>query len=132
MAEKILFVVEGAKSEPEFFKNIQKTFFSNKNGASILVAYEGNIYEFWNKIKEDVDDFEMLELIKERGSKNRKALNGIYPSDIAEIYFFFDYDGHATCADDIILKEIVDFFDNETEQGKIFVSYPMAEALKEM
>ncbi len=43
---------------------------------------------------------------------------------------FFDYDGHSTLADDDKLKELLEFFKEETDKGKLYVSYPMVEALK--
>ena len=66
MAEKILFVVEGAKTEPALISNIQKTFFSSKADDSLIIAYEGNIYEFWNQIKDEIDELDILELIRKR------------------------------------------------------------------
>jgi len=43
---------------------------------------------------------------------------------------FFDYDGHATNASDEKLNELLNFFNEETEKGKLYISYPMVEALK--
>ena len=47
-----------------------------------------------------------------------------------KIYLFFDYDGHDPIADDDNLQEVLNFFNEETASGKIFISYPMIEALK--
>ncbi|MCM1144859.1 MAG: hypothetical protein NC318_09040 [Blautia sp.] len=54
-----------------------------------------------------------------------------------EIYLFFDYDGHN---DNVpkeylnrdILGEMLQTFNNETELGKLYVSYPMIESIKEI
>lgn len=46
------------------------------------------------------------------------------------IYLFFDYDAHAAKTDDGKLSEMLDFFDNETENGMLYVSYPMVEAIR--
>ena len=43
---------------------------------------------------------------------------------------FFDYDGHSIIADDNKLKQLLEIFDNETDKGKLFISYPMVESLK--
>lgn len=43
---------------------------------------------------------------------------------------FFDYDAHATAADDQKIDELLSFFDDETEDGLLFISYPMVEAIR--
>ena len=43
---------------------------------------------------------------------------------------FFDYDGHATNASDEKIKKMLEFFNEETEKGKLYISYPMVEAFK--
>ena len=66
----------------------------------------------------------------ERNADNQQQLKGVRRKDVAQIYLFFDYDGHATLADDDDMARMLAHFDNETENGKLYVSYPMAEALK--
>jgi len=67
--------------------------------------------------------------LKERHPKN-KILQQFSRIDFAEIYLFFDYDGHSSLADDEKLRELLYFFNQETENGKLYISYPMVEALK--
>jgi hypothetical protein len=43
---------------------------------------------------------------------------------------FFDYDGHSKLANDNKLLELLNFFNEETDKGKLYISYPMVEALK--
>jgi hypothetical protein len=43
---------------------------------------------------------------------------------------FFDYDGHAPLADNEKIKKVLSFFNEETSFGKLYISYPMVEALK--
>lgn len=43
---------------------------------------------------------------------------------------FFDYDGHASTAKDEKIIDLLRMFDNETENGKLYISYPMVESLK--
>lgn len=50
--------------------------------------------------------------------------------DFAEIYLFFDYDGHSTLASDDVLLEMLEIFDEETNLGKLYISYPMVESIK--
>lgn len=45
---------------------------------------------------------------------------------------FFDYDSHSTSFDIDKISRLVKYFDNETEHGKLFISYPMIESLKDI
>ncbi len=57
-------------------------------------------------------------------------LENISKDQIAEIYLFFDYDKHASNSSDEKIKKMLEVFDNETEKGKLYISYPMIEAIK--
>ena len=126
MSTKILFVFEGAKTEKNIVKNLSK-FFANEN-TIISCAYCTTIYKMYKEISNDndLDTFNLLKSIE----FNKETLKEYKRSDFAEIYMFFDYDGHATNASDKKLRELLSFFNEETEKGKLYLSYPMVESLK--
>ena len=102
-------------------------FFINEN-CVITCAYCTTIYKMYNEISNDefLDTFNLLKDIE----INKNTLDKFKRSDFAQIYMFFDYDGHATNASDKKLKDLLEFFNEETEKGKLYISYPMVEALK--
>ena len=55
--------------------------------------------------------------------------------DFSEVYLLFDYDTHQTNLgrkDDVdAVAQMLESFDNETENGKLYISYPMVEALRD-
>lgn len=56
--------------------------------------------------------------------------------DFSSIYLFFDHDAHSHSEmkyDEYskMIEELLIHFNNETENGKLFISYPMVEALKD-
>lgn len=126
MSNKILFVFEGAKTEEQIMANL-KSFFLNEN-TTITSVYGAEIYQIYKDIKAD-EDLDTFNLVKER-NQNKTILDIYTRADFAEIYMFFDYDGHSPIADDHKLIELLEFFKEETDKGKLFVSYPMVEALK--
>jgi hypothetical protein len=73
-----------------------------------------------------------VDLVEELRAKNQTVLEGIERKQIAEVYLFFDYDGHATNASDQTIEEMLNYFNDETENGKLFISYPMVEAIKHL
>jgi len=102
------FIVEGEAREPQIIDNISKVFFSHGNFKIITLSAGENIYMLWKKLKAD---------------------------DFSEVYLFFDYDMHQTNLgkedDADAVKQMLESFDNETENGKLYISYPMVEALRD-
>jgi hypothetical protein len=60
---------------------------------------------------------------------------GLSRNDFSEVYLFFDYDAHQTNVGNAdaenVLHQMLENFDNETENGKLYISYPMVEALRD-
>ncbi len=137
--EYILTIVEGEKVEKQILDNIDKLYFSMENKNVKILPYCNNIYNLYKKLQKD-DDLDIVGIVKEElNNKNYRnkvyqesldIINNVYNDNISEIYLFFDYDKHDTNSDDNIIKEMLSFFDNETEKGKLYISYPMVEALK--
>jgi hemerythrin-like domain-containing protein len=126
MSSKVLFIFEGPKLEKAITDNLTK-FFVNEN-TIITCAYCTTIYKMYSEISldEDLDTFNLVKDIE----TNKDKLKDFKRSDFAQIYMFFDYDGHATNACDKKINELLNFFNEETEKGKLYISYPMVEALK--
>lgn len=127
MSKKILFIFEGENTEEQIVLNMQR-FFLNED-LYVKCIYGGEIYQVYKEILAD-KDLDTFNLIKERNNKNKELLKNYSRNDFAEIYMFFDYDGHSSLADDEKLKQLLDFFNEETENGKLYISYPMVESLK--
>ena len=126
MLNKILFIFEGKRPEKQISDSIQRHILQHESNIVVECVFDAEIYQLYNKIKDD-EFFDTFELVKQRAPKD---LDGYSRKDFAEIYLFFDYDGHATIADDNTIMQMLQIFDNETEQGKLYISYPMSEALR--
>lgn len=123
---KILFVFEGAKKEGQVADSILKCF--PNNNIVIQCAHCTTVYNLYNRISKD-EDLDMFSLLKENPN-NTDILKPYSRKDFAEVYLFFDYDGHTFSANDEKLIQILDFFNEETEFGKLYINYPMVESLK--
>lgn len=136
--EYIAVISEGEKTEKQIINNLENNFttFSNK---IIFLSYKANIYNLFREIEED-EDIDIISLLKEKQIKANKIRNdventdvsNINSDDISQIYLFFDYDGHTENASDEEIVKMLNKFDNETENGKLYISYPMVEALKHL
>ena len=130
---KVLFVLEGEQPEGNTLARLQRAFpeeLADLSEDLVEYVYSSHIYGLYNKLKEDDGFSDVIEVLKELYPKD-EALQKMKREDISQVFLFFDLDIHkhpieASCDQ---LKELVQFFDNETENGKLFLSYPMAEAI---
>lgn len=129
------FIVEGEAREPLIIDNISKVFFAHANFKIITLPAGQNIYMLWKKLKEDDFDTDIIEVLREEHEELKEQLGGINRDDFSEVYLFFDYDGHQNNLseedDADVLEQMLVSFDNETENGKLYISYPMVEALRD-
>lgn len=129
------FIVEGEAREPQIIDNIAKVFFKQGNFKIITLPAGENIYMLWKKLKADDFDTDIIEVLRESNKKIREQLEGLSRDDFSEAFLFFDYDAHQTnlgkLDDSDVISQMLESFDNETENGKLYVSYPMVEALRD-
>lgn len=136
--KKVIFIYEGVKAEENLLNNMVKIFFCSKADISILrCPADGNIYMLWTRLKKDDFETNVVDVLKEMSSIAKERLKNFRASDFSEIYLFFDYDGHNNnipkeYLNEDILGEMLETFNNETEFGKLYVSYPMIESMKEI
>lgn len=136
--KKIALVYEGVKAEENLFESITQNFFADKAEMVVFsLPADGNIYMLWSRLKEDDFETDLLSILKEMSKDASEKLKSMDINDFSEIYLFFDYDGHNNNVpnewrDKDVLKEMLETFNNETEFGKLYVSYPMVESIKEI
>lgn len=138
----ILFVFEGKRSEPKLFNTLKELFFP-KREEQIICTYNSNIYSLYSHLVEhDIFDDEdidapaqtvpILNTILQQNGDN--TLANVIESDVSEIFLFFDYDFHDSrlSLDDNNrhLNKMLAYFNDETANGKLYINYPMIEAIK--
>jgi len=128
----ILMVFEGQRSEPIIVNNLKQYFLNEAQNTIIYALYGNVVYDIYEKLQEDEDGFLDLFPILKEYAQNANELVNISRDDISEIYLFFDHDAHSHQADQEKLKKMLQYFDDETNHGKLYVSYPMVEALKHL
>ena len=124
----ILFILEGKKTEPQIIDGLKRNFF--KNNIIIEAIYGTVIYHLYSKLYIDGvldEDLDFFQILKENVKGIPKNLNR---ENVSEIYLFFDHDGHATNASNKKIEQMLKYFNNETENGKLYINYPMVESLK--
>ena len=137
---RILLIVEGAKTEPKLFDKLSSVKWNEKAEISII-DIKTNIYALYNKmIKYDKDFFigststvDVLKeiLISEGRSNDLEKLNGSF----SDIYLFFDFEYQDRIISDDkkqeFLADMQNYFSNETENGLLLINYPMIESYRD-
>ena len=124
----ILLVFEGEKTEKQIHGSLTKYFLNESPETVVYGLYCANIYSLYHTIQKD-GDLDLFSLLKEN-NKNDAQLEDLTKDNVSEIYLFFDYDGHDPSATEEKLAEMLSLFNEETENGKLYISYPMVEAIK--
>lgn len=125
----ILFVFEGGSAEPKVFDSIGKLFLSGEDFRIIRCKHD--LPTLYSHLKANGDDLFRILPFKENGIEipEGKRLDTLF----SQIFLFFDYDFQNRIGLDKvneILDEMLDFFDDETDNGKLYINYPMIESLK--
>lgn len=133
LVEKILLLIEGAHTEFDFFRVMNEKFWKVK-GLEI-VPFCCNIYSLYS-LMEDYDfDIDIEKAVCLCGSCSEKEKEIIRRSKFSTKYLVFDLDLHDdSCGVSETLgkvEKMLDYFDNDSDQGLLFLNYPMFEAIKE-
>lgn len=130
----ILFVFEGKKREPEIFKTLEYLYFPK--GQTIVCSFGNNIYELYRQLETLHDAGDIVSLLRERntGNPDTPFPEGTKSSDFSEIFLFFDYDfqNKNLSIEEMNrqISQMLDMFSDETDMGKLYINYPMLEAIR--
>lgn len=125
----ILFVFEGGKVEPAIFESIGKLFLSGEELRTVVCGFD--LPTLYSRLKNNGEDLFRSLPLSDNGIivPEGKRVDTLF----SQIFLFFDYDFQNRMGLEKlneILEEMLEFFDDETENGKLYVNYPMVESLK--
>lgn len=132
MNKKILLCVEGKKTEEKILNHLFKIYGLDEDFA--IVSYKTNIYQLYKQIFErddgDPEDLDFIQVLKERETnpEKRELLNERY----TDIFLVFDFDPQDHNYDVAHLAEMLEYFCESTDHGKLYLNYPMAESFYHM
>lgn len=131
----VAFIVEGEAREPLIIRNMKEIFFQHADFKIITLPASANIYMLWQKMEDDDFNTDIIEVLRESSTDAAVQLDGLGRDDFSQVYLFFDYDGHQNNLGkervENVLEIMLKSFNNETENGKLYISYPMVEALRD-
>lgn len=127
---KILVLVEGEKTDYKLMDRLLRMYGIAESHE--IVSYNTNIYTLYNQMFRDGDpeSVDILQLLKEHESDEAKKK--IFDYRYSDILLIFDLDPQdpAFTVDKIL--EMVSFFTESSDMGKLYLNYPMVEAFYHM
>jgi len=124
--KKILFIVEGEKTEPSLMRRLNKIIgFTNYE----IFSYNTSIYELYEELTED-DNLDLVLTLKE--SAKTRAEIGVLSQKYVSIYLIFDFDPHYQKYSKENLKEMLTYFNSSYDRGKLYINYPMMESFRDL
>ena len=153
----ILFIVEGERLEPEVISRMGEVYGLRCDITSICT----NIHILYQQLKKDEGYSDVIAVLREilrsrlaslaslKTSKEQQRRIQRTQGDLAKlerpfasVYLVFDSELHHRSNDSLAplevvgknvaeLREMLEFFDNETDQGKLYVNYPMMESYRD-
>lgn len=130
----ILFIFEGASYEPPLYEGIKALFFP-RSSDQVICSFCSSIYTFYKRLKDDFDGFaDVVDVLKAELVKTdpENVLFKYKSADFESIYLFFDYDFYRgdLSKKNAQVQELLEYFNEETENGRLFISYPMIESIQ--
>ncbi len=136
----ILFVFEGERREPQLYQALESLFFNEKEDKTIVCSFGCNIYELYRRVNLLGEGADIVSILRKdlEGRDDNPLRDITTSSEFAEIYLFFDYDlhhnnkRHSLSLEEINsqLHEMLVTFNDETENGKLYINYPMVESIR--
>lgn len=137
MESNVLIIVEGLKTEPNFFNSLAKVFGLNFE----IYCLETNIYSLYKKMKEIDFNGDIKDILSEIHPEKKEMLS----KKFAYTYLVFDCDAHHAgenefrTQEEIVfanldkLSEMANYFIDETDPsiGKLYINYPMMESYRD-
>ena len=122
---KSLFIVEGKSGEPKVVRPLATLL-----GPEYEIAVVGYpIYDLYQKLKNEKQYGDVVAFLRSEG-KLPNLQKGVLSSEaFSAIYLVFDYDPQDINYSDSDLRDLLELFNNETELGKLYINYPMVEAV---
>lgn len=128
---RILCVFEGESREPKYFNSLRAAFFGDND--IYYCCYGNDLYELFDELEDD-EDLNIFDLIEEKNTVegNKKLFENYTSEDFSQVFMFFDFECHDDKFDIEKIKKMVSLFSDETSVGKLFISYPMIESVRDI
>jgi len=127
---KVLVLVEGARIDISLMKRLFQIYEIDMKYE--IVSYNTNIYVLYDEVFVDghPEDMDILQVLKEHERDAEKK--HIFEQEYTDILLVFDLDPQDLLFSRTKITEMMTFFTESTDMGKLYLNYPMVEAFYHM
>ena len=127
----MLIITEGSQTEPKLLKQLARCF-QTLNKFEIY-SYKTNLYDLYTYIEDylvdgDELDGDILQILVERERAQSQRL--VLQQNYSDILLVFDFEPQDHRYDFHKLQTLLKVFNESTENGKLYINYPMVESFK--
>lgn len=133
VAKKVLFITEGPVDELHLFKSICSDLNIIKDDRNFY-SYKTDLHRFVRLLLPDnetqLDDIDLLLTLRsqESDTKQKRILSQTY----TDVYIIFDLDPQAPNTDFEKVRKLIDFYRDSSNQGRLYINYPMMQSYKHL
>lgn len=127
---KVLFIVEGERCEPRLLRRMHDVLFGTTPGN---IHWHGTVvYDLLRRVFEDgdADDLDVVSVLRETVSDPGRR--EVLEQEFTDVYLVFDMDPHDPRYDGELLDRAMGLFAESTENGKLYINYPMLESYRHL
>ncbi len=127
---KILVLVEGARTDARLMHHLMQIY--NIDSKYQIVSYNTNIYTLYNAMFSEGDpaSMDILQILKER-EKNPQQKK-LFEDKYSDVLLIFDFDPQDPLYSEEKIIEMMNYFIESSDMGKLYLNYPMIEAFYHM
>lgn len=129
---RILFCVEGEKTDVTLMEKLIALYKEELDIDYEIIPYRTNIYRLYNAMFEGVDPSQMDLLVTLREHEPDPEKKQLFNKRYSDILLVFDMDPQDSYFSPNKLEIMADYFNNSTDQGKLYLNFPMLEAFYHM
>lgn len=128
----ILLIIEGAGDELNYFSRLSKITSGNITKFNFFV-YKTNIYQLYQELASydfDVEIEDVLRNNKQNSIQEKECLQNKFAYKY--LIFDFEFQDKNSLNKKEALSKMINYFSDETENGKLYINYPMMESYRDM
>jgi len=124
----ILVLVEGEKTDYNLMNGLFTTYEIAERHQ--IVVYSTSIHSLYNTLfkNKDIDDVDIFLHLREHAEDSLKETIFDQRQRYTDIILIFDLDPQERNFSSDAIREMVEYFSNSTDMGKLYINYPMLEA----
>lgn len=127
---KILIIVEGARTDLLLMKKVLNLYGISENHQ--IVSYNTSIYDLYERMffENDPGSLDLLQVLKEHEKDEKKKK--LFDEHYSDVILIFDLDPQAARYSPEAISKMADFFNESSDNGKLYINYPMVESFYHM